>query len=223
MLFEILEHMLRVEAGIGIVESGDEAEGDDVVLAAVYPGTTIFFRSEGPAQGVDDFTRCDAARWDFPKFFHADAVGLRVGILGEVELRDQLLGQRSARAFGENGDFSVEIVTRLEVGLRMAFLVHTFVIGLNAGNAVAVEKQFRACESGEDRNAGLFDLAAQPLHEAIQGDDVIAVIAQRGRRDGQLELALFGEKVNGLFRHLGIERGFFFESGKEFAHGSRIE
>ena len=49
------------------------------------------------------------------------------------------------------------------------------------------------------------------------------MIAQRRRSDGQLELALLGEKVNGFFRDLGVERSFFFESGKKFAHGSRVE
>ena len=84
-------------------------------------------------------------------------------------------------------------------------------------------RQLRSGESGEDGDAGLFHLAAQPLHETIERDDVVAVIAQRRRRDGQLELALLGEKVDGFFGDLGVERSFLFESGKQFAHGARIE
>ena len=105
----------------------------------------------------------------------------------------------------------------------MAFFVHAFVVGADAGDAVAVVKKFGAGESGEDGDAGFFDLAAQPLHEAIQRDDVVAMVAQRRRSDGQLELALLGEKVDGFFRDFGVERGFFLESGKQFAHGSRVE
>src|SRR5258707_562742 len=43
MLFERLQYMLRVETRIAIVESGNEAERDDVVFRAIYPGATIFF------------------------------------------------------------------------------------------------------------------------------------------------------------------------------------
>src|SRR5690348_15806196 len=43
MLFEILQHVLRIEARVGIIEAGDEAERNDVVLAAVNPGAAIFF------------------------------------------------------------------------------------------------------------------------------------------------------------------------------------
>ena len=66
MLLEILQHVLRIEARVEIVEPGDETERDDVVPAAVDPGPTIFFRSERPPHGVDDFTASDAARRQFP-------------------------------------------------------------------------------------------------------------------------------------------------------------
>ena len=78
-------------------------------------------------------------------------------------------------------------------------------------------------KSGENRDARLFYLAAQPFHKPVQRDDVVAVIAQRRRSDGKLELALLSEEVNRFFRNLGIDRSFLFESGKQFAHGPRIE
>ena len=80
MLFEILQHALRVEARVGIVEAGDEAERDHVVFAAVNPRAAVFLGGKRPAHGVDDFAGCDAARREFPEFFHADAIGLRVGV-----------------------------------------------------------------------------------------------------------------------------------------------
>ena len=87
----------------------------------------------------------------------------------------------------------------------------------------AVEEKFRPGESGEDRDAGLFHLAAQPFHKPVQRDDVVAVIAQRRRRDRKLEFAFLGQKVNSFFRDFGIDRRFLLESGKKFAHGSGIE
>ena len=49
------------------------------------------------------------------------------------------------------------------------------------------------------------------------------MIAQRRRRDRELELTLLGEEVNRLLRDFGIERRFLFESRKQFAHGTGIE
>ena len=48
----------------------------------------------------EGFARLDAAGWHFPQFFYADAVGLRVAVFHQVELFDELLGERSASAFG---------------------------------------------------------------------------------------------------------------------------
>src|SRR5207302_10397172 len=85
MFLEFLEHALRVETRVGVVESGDEAKGHYVVFAAlafrtIDPGTAVFFGSEGPAKGVDDFAGSDAAGGNLPELFDADAVSLRVGV-----------------------------------------------------------------------------------------------------------------------------------------------
>jgi len=97
-------------------------------------------RSQRPAHGVDDFAGADAAGRNFPEFFYADAVGLRVGVLIQIKVLDQLLGERSAWAFGENDDLGLEIVARLEVRFRMSFFVDALIVGANASHAVALEK-----------------------------------------------------------------------------------
>ena len=70
-----------------------------------------------------------------------DAVGLRVGVVREIEFLDELLGQRSARTFGEDDDLGLQIIARLEIGFLMAFFVDAFVVGANAGDAVAVNAE----------------------------------------------------------------------------------
>ncbi len=61
-----------------------------------------------------------------------DSVGLRmIGIFQSKPL-DQLLGTVAARAFGKDRDLGVQVVARLEVGLGLALLVDTLVIGANA-------------------------------------------------------------------------------------------
>src|SRR5258708_32740523 len=49
MLFELLQHALRIETRVGIVEPGDKAKRDYVVFATVNPGATVFFGGERPA------------------------------------------------------------------------------------------------------------------------------------------------------------------------------
>ena len=164
---------------------------------------------------------------NFPEFLDALPVGLRVAVTIQSKARDELLGQRAARAFGKNHYLGLQIVARLEVRFGLVLLVHTLVVGANAGDAVAiffaVEEQFRSGESGEDGDAGFFHLAAQPLHKPVQRNDVIAVIAQWRRRDGKLEFAFLGQEVNRFFRDFGVDRRFLLESGKQFAHGAGIE
>ena len=132
MFLELLQHVLRVEARVGVIESGDEAERDDIVFAAVDPGAAVFFRRKRPAHGVDDFAGDQAAGRDFPEFFDADAVGLRVCVFREIEFVDELFGQGSARAFGEDDDLSLQIVTGLKVGFLVALFVDALVVGANS-------------------------------------------------------------------------------------------
>src|SRR5579864_5332020 len=223
MLLEFLQHVLGIEPRIGIVESGDETERNYVVFRAVDPGAAVFLRGQRPAHRVNDLSHRDPARWNFPEFLDANAVSLRICVFGQVEFLDEILGERSARTLGENDDFGMEVVAGLKVRFRMAFLVDALVVGTNSGDAISFEKQFGASKSGEDSDASLFDLAAEPLHKAIERDHVVAMVAEWWRRDGQLELGFLSEKVNRFFGDLGIERSFLFESGKQFAHRARIE
>ena len=69
----------------------------------------------------------------------------------KIKLRDELLGQRAARALGENHDLGLQVVARLEIRFRLVLFVHALVVGADASDAIAVEQQFRPGESGEDR------------------------------------------------------------------------
>src|SRR5580704_14354880 len=105
----------------------------------------------------------------------------------------------------------------------MIFLVDAFVVGTHAGDSIPVVEKFRTRKAGKNRDAGLFDFRTQPLHELVDGNDVVAVIAQRRRRDRQLELPVLRQEVNGLFVALRVERSFLFEARKKLTHGSRVE
>src|SRR5581483_3735420 len=102
MLLELLQHALGIEPRVGIIEPGDETEGDDVVFTAINPCAAILFRRKRPSHGVDHLAASYAAWLHLPKFFDADAVGLRVAFFVKPESRDQLLGKGAASALGQD-------------------------------------------------------------------------------------------------------------------------
>src|SRR5207244_2828931 len=164
-----------------------------------------------------------AARRDFPEFLDSLTICLGVSVAIWCEACDQWFGERAARAFSEDDNFGLQIITRFEIRLGVVLLVNALVVCANSGNTITIEQQLGAGEAGEDRDSSLFYFASQPFHKAIQRNDVIAVISQRRRRDGKLELAFFSKKVDCFFAHFSIERSFLFETGKQFAHRPRIK
>ena len=123
-----------------------------------------------------------------PQFLDADAVHLRIQPV-ELQAVHHILGQRSARPFGEHRDFRAQLVAGREVVFRLAVLVHALVFGEDSGDAVLLVEQFPARELREQVDAFFLDQPAQPFHKFVQRDDVISVVLQRRRRDRQLERA----------------------------------
>ncbi len=66
---------------------------------------------------------------------------------------------------------------------------------------------------GEKIHAFFLDQAAQPFHQFVERDNVVAVILQRRRSDGKLPRVIFGEVVGGVAGDRRIERRSFFEVG----------
>ena len=140
----------------------------------------------------------------------------------ETQLVDHFFGQRAAGAFGEDGDFGAKFVAGGEVVFGLAVFVDAFVFGDDAGDAVAFVDQFPTGELGEKIDAFLFDEAAEPFDQFVEGDDVIAVILQRRRSDWGLQGFFFGEVVDRVAGDGRIERGGFLEIGNEFAEAAGI-
>ena len=101
----------------------------------------------------------------------------------QVEVLQQLLGARAPRALGQYGDFGVKIVPGLKVGLGVSLLVDPFVIGTDPGHPISIKKQLAPGETGKNRNPSLFHLGRQPFDKLVDGDDIVAMIAQRRRHD----------------------------------------
>ena len=98
---------------------------------------------------MNHFSALDAPGGDFPQFFHAHRIRLRVADFSEAEPSDHLLGERAARPFREDGDFGVQVVARLKISLVPAVAVHALVLSAHACHARAVVEHFHARKAGE--------------------------------------------------------------------------
>ena len=185
-----LKRFVRIEKRIVIFQRDDHAERDAIVLQAVNPATAVEIRAERPAERVRDVARVDSSGLHVPQLFDSQAVDLRIQAV-ELQLADEFLGQRAARTFGEHGDFGAQFVAGSEVVFRLAVLVDALVFGQDAGDAVFFVEQFPAGKLSEKIHALFFDQAAEPFHQLVERDDVIAVILQRRRSDGKLVGLLF--------------------------------
>src|SRR5215470_8169993 len=140
MLLEFLQHALGIEPGIGIVDGSHETERDHSVLAAINPRAAVLFRGQRPAHRVDDFPRRHAPRGQFPQFLYSHAISLRIAVAHEIKFLNQLLGQRATRAFGENGYFRLQIVTRFKIRFGLVLLVYALVVGPNTSHTIAIDQ-----------------------------------------------------------------------------------
>src|SRR6185436_10238116 len=123
--------------------------------------------------------------------FQADAVNL--GRFPEIESLFELSAEVPAAAFGEEGVLAVQLHAGLVgVGL-LALAVDAEVAGGDALHRRALIQDFGRGEAGEDLDAELLRLPAQPAREAAETDDVVAVVL----------------KTAGQHPARGTESGFF--------------
>src|SRR5207245_3092980 len=107
------------------------------VRETINPSAAIHISGNRPAQRVSYVARFDAARPNVPQFLDADAVDLGIDVI-ELVFFDQLLGQRAARAFGEDSDFGAKLIAGRVVGFGLGVLVEAFVFGDDAGDALFI-------------------------------------------------------------------------------------
>jgi hypothetical protein len=103
---------------------------------------------------------------DFPQFLEADAVGLRIGAVAQLEFAlDELLAEVAAAAFGEERVFAVQFHARLEVrafGCRRLRRPMSPVATPLTDRLV--EQHFGAGKAGIDLDAQRLGLLAEPAH-----------------------------------------------------------
>ena len=132
---------------VGIVEAGNEAERDDVVLRAVNPAAAVLLSRERIAHGVDDFACCDASGGDFPQLFHANAVDLRIAPLIESKCPTSCLVREPRVPSASTMTLALRSYPGSKLDFFWPLLVHAFVVGANADDVIAFDKQLDARET----------------------------------------------------------------------------
>ena len=158
------------------------------------------FHPQRVAERVDHRARRDAVGRHLPQLLDADGVLLGLAALGQRQARQQLLGQVAADAVAEDRDLRVDVDAGLERAAPLAVAADTTVAGPHADDAVAVKEHLDARKAREQVDAGSFHALGQPLAEAADRDDQVAVIAQRRRRERQRDLAAGVEQVDAVVR-----------------------
>ena len=129
MGLEALELLEGAQVRVGVVEPDHEPHRDLVVFEVVEERAAVGRAVERPPQGVHDQPRLVPGRVDLPQLLDADAVGLRIDSIAQVEALEQSLRQVSSAAFGEDGDPRVQLHPRLEACLRLPVAPHPHVPG----------------------------------------------------------------------------------------------
>src|SRR5712692_11713574 len=102
MRLERLKRFVGIKKWISVLQAHHQADRDALILHPVDPAAAIDFSRHRPAQRVGDKSRLDASVWNFPKLLHADSISLRVQVV-QLVAADELLGQRAARTFSQDG------------------------------------------------------------------------------------------------------------------------
>ncbi len=163
MGLEALELCVRIDEWIAIVQTGDVPQIQDPVLHSVDPAAAIRPLVRRKPESVRHASRWITVVGQFPKLFDAQAVNLWLASFIKTESLNQLLRERTADAFAQHRDLREQIDTGLKVRLALPFLVDPFVTRAHADDPIVrIVKHLSARKFGEDVDAGLFALLAQP-------------------------------------------------------------
>ena len=120
MRLEALEFLERCEPGVAVVQVHDETDRHQVFIEVIQERAAASAHVERPAEGMLDQAGLVLGRVDFPQLLQADAELLRVASLVKREAADKVLGERAARAFGDQHVLAKERHAALIARSRLA-------------------------------------------------------------------------------------------------------
>ena len=108
VMFETLEFYIRENIWVLVTKVHHEADVDLIVFKVIDERPATCVALQWPAHRMGHATFFVLGRVDFPDFFHAQAVFLRLFALVQPVFRDHLFGQRSAHTFGQEDIFAMQ-------------------------------------------------------------------------------------------------------------------
>ena len=164
----------------------DKADGDHPVVIMIEERAAARRAAERPAEAMAHEALLELGRVDLPDLLQADAELLRVAPRVELELGDQLLGERTARALGDQHIFAAQLHAAGEAVLGLAVTPDAHVAGGDADHfALVAIEHFRGREAGIDLDAETFGARAEPAGGLAERADEIAVVVHE-RRHGPI-------------------------------------
>src|SRR6478609_2103112 len=113
MQLEPVERDVRIEQRIVVVESGDEADGELTGGHGVDEGAAELFVTQRIAERVDDGSRCEPVRRNFPQFPESYGELLRLPATPQFEASQQFFRQIPAHPVAEDRQLRVNVDARL--------------------------------------------------------------------------------------------------------------
>ncbi len=166
MCLVTLEFLIRRQIRIFIAKTNHITDRDLIVFHVVQKRTAVGIGIQRPAGSVNNQTRLMHLGIDFPQLLDADAVGLWIAILVQVELAHQLLAEMAASTFGKHRVLRVQLHAKLECRGWLPIVIDTHVAGSNTlYRAVAVVQNFCSRKAGKNFDTKCFCLLAQPTHD----------------------------------------------------------
>jgi hypothetical protein len=209
MVLEALELVERRQPGVLVIQVHHVADGHVIVPEVVHEAAAAGLVVQRPAGGVLGQARLVLFRRHLPQFLDADAELLRRLAGGKVEPGDQLLGQRTAHALGDEHVLAVQLHAGIVVALVVTVLGHADDADHDAlDRAVLVPDQVRGREAGIDLDAQFLGLGRQPAAHIAQRGDVAAVVVHE-RRHGehrQAEVALRAQQPEDVLGDRRLQR-----------------
>ena len=128
--------------------------------------------------------------------------------LVQAEALDHLLGERAARALGEDRVLGAQLHAAGEVGLGLAVLGDAHVAGGDADHLAVLDQHFGGREARIDLDAERLGLAAEIAGDvAERADEIAVVVHELGHEQvGQPHAAGVSEKHELVVGDLGLER-----------------
>src|SRR5215475_13730694 len=104
MSLELLKSFVLIEPGVEIVQANNQSYRDAPIRHVVDESAPELLVPERPSHRVNDTTAGLLLIRDFPDFLDTDGVDLRIPVGIQIELTNELLGQRSTGPFGKTGN-----------------------------------------------------------------------------------------------------------------------